>query len=89
MTEQQPACADPTTSAELWFPDRSNETYAYAYARAICAKCPVKPQCATIGIGEEHGMWAGLTPDERHTIRKRTGTPVNPPARQWLPQIGA
>ena len=58
--------------------------------QAACADpTTVKPQCATIGIGEEHGMWAGLTPDERHTIRKRTGTPVNPPARQWLPQIGA
>jgi WhiB family redox-sensing transcriptional regulator len=40
---------------------------AEAEAKAICAECPVTEQCLTraIQIGEPHGIWGGLNPEER------------------------
>ena len=75
------ACAglDP----ELWMPgdDAGEEQIANAYAEArrVCARCPVRVTCLRIVMAQEspsarYGMWAGLTPGERTTLYKcRTG----------------
>jgi len=55
---------------ELWFP--TNEK-AHAWdAKAICGVCPIKDPCATeaIRIGA-HGIWGGLTTEERDRQRRR------------------
>ena len=60
---------------DLWFPtSRSNsDRYAAACAEAatICAGCPVRAVCATVSITTraDHGVWGGLTPEDRATIR--------------------
>lgn len=45
----------------------------YHAARRICAGCPVKAQCLDYGLHEEHGMWGGLTRDERRELRRAQG----------------
>jgi WhiB family redox-sensing transcriptional regulator len=63
---------------DRWFPAQRGETRrgagrrAFAKARAVCALCPVRVDCLAYAekLGEEHGMWGGLTPDERHQRRK-------------------
>lgn len=36
-------------------------------AKAICHRCPVHTDCLVYALehGIDHGMWGGLTPDER------------------------
>ena len=61
---------------DLWFltTSRSNsDRYAAACAEAvtICAGCPVRAACATVAITTraDDGVWGGLTPEDRATIR--------------------
>lgn len=59
---------------DLWFPTRSNsDRYAAdcAEAATICAGCPVRAACATVAITTraDDGVWGGLTPEDRATIR--------------------
>ncbi|MDQ2876523.1 MAG: WhiB family transcriptional regulator [Actinomycetota bacterium] len=60
------AGADP----DAWFPAKGHPT---AYAKRVCAGCPVRPECLDYaldferGMGREtrHGVWGGLAPDQR------------------------
>lgn len=47
-------------------------------ARAICAECPVREECArfALSIGEEHGIWGGTTDRERIAMLRRSRTPA-------------
>jgi WhiB family redox-sensing transcriptional regulator len=58
--------------AEVFYPDRS---MSHAPAKAICAECPVRPQCLeyTMERNEKHGIWAGLNERERRRLRKQRG----------------
>lgn len=60
---------------ELWFPvGQSGPARAQeAEAKAICADCPVRQDCATwaLDVGEDHGVWGGLSEDERRALRRR------------------
>lgn len=49
---------------EMWFPD-TRRPGPVAEAKAICAGCPVRAECLHAGLGEEFGIWGGLTPSER------------------------
>jgi WhiB family redox-sensing transcriptional regulator len=44
-----------------------------AKAKAICARCPVRDACLAYALdtGETHGIWGGLTEDERRAILRR------------------
>ena len=42
----------------------------YARARAICHRCPVVQECLNDGLDELHGMWGGLSPNERQELRR-------------------
>ena len=63
---------------DLWFPVHGSGLggegrYAAACADAatICAGCPVRAACATVAITTraDHGVWGGLTTEDRATIR--------------------
>ena len=43
-----------------------------ATAKAVCAVCPVIERCLAraLEIGEPHGIWGGLNPDERDALSK-------------------
>lgn len=45
-----------------------------AAAKQVCARCPVVAQCLTAGIREQHGVWGGLTEQERRRL-PRSATP--------------
>lgn len=54
----------------LWFPNKGYSRAARD-ARAICAECPVQPDCLAYGAslrlrGPLHGIWGGRTFQHRH-----------------------
>lgn len=56
-------------------------------AITICELCEVKTQCLTTALNkdERHGIWGGLTPEQRIKIRRRRGIP---PRRHNLEPCG-
>ncbi|MFJ1601524.1 WhiB family transcriptional regulator [Streptomyces sp. NPDC088261] len=65
-----PACAgmDP----EIFFP-HALATGDLALAKNACDGCPVKVAClqGALERGEQHGVWGGLSEDERRTLKRR------------------
>lgn len=73
--DARPACQG--HNPELWFPHP--EEAVPAEALALCAKCPVRHQCAALAIktGAQHGVYAGLRledPQQRQKLRRRNPT---------------
>jgi WhiB family redox-sensing transcriptional regulator len=79
-------CAGPDLNPDDWFPVAQEAAMARdqaARAIAVCARCPVRPDClelslrSTAGIGA-HGVWGGLVEEERRSVRRRwlAGTSV-------------
>lgn len=60
---------------KLWFPPPTGE-HTWNRGRRICATCPVALDCLNYAdhIGATHGMYGGLTPDERAEPDERCGT---------------
>ncbi|MEU3492191.1 WhiB family transcriptional regulator [Kitasatospora cineracea] len=48
--------------------------FATRRAKAVCAGCPVKEMCLALALrrGEPHGIFGGLTADERRALKRRT-----------------
>lgn len=60
---------------DLFFPEGSTGVKArlqIAAAKAVCSTCTVRIDCLlhAVNQGEEHGIWGGLTEDERRRIRR-------------------
>lgn len=57
---------------EIWFP--KNEADEPVAVR-VCVRCPVKRECAeyALRIKEAHGVWGGLTEQDRRRILRRRG----------------
>lgn len=56
---------------ELFFMEPGES--GYGQAKAICARCPVAPQCLEYALSIEtrslaHGVYGGLAPEERKAI---------------------
>lgn len=53
------------------FPDPEDHD-AEAYAKSLCARCPVVSECLTTALdrNETHGVWGGTTPDERRAMKR-------------------
>lgn len=75
---EEPICAEVGT--QLFFPKEPDDPQLsaiaeadYTYARKVCATCPHQAECADWAIekNERFGMWGGLTPRDRITIRKQ------------------
>ena len=59
--------------ADWWYPPAPITPQATAdmkRAKALCSDCPVQLQCLEAGMGEDYGIWGGLSPKQRHRIRK-------------------
>lgn len=54
----------------LFFSGRGEPSYQ---ARAVCARCPVQPECFEHAQSqpERFGLWAGLSERERRKLRRR------------------
>lgn len=56
--------------AQFFAPDGERQVAARqreAQAKAVCARCPVRPECAALALAtrERHGVWGGFTSKER------------------------
>lgn len=67
------ACQD--SDPELFFPVTSQgpARRQVVKAKAICAQCPVRPQCLEFALetGQSFGVWGGTSEDERRVLRRR------------------
>jgi WhiB family redox-sensing transcriptional regulator len=72
-------CAGSRVDPDDWFPETLNVAKARdqaAHAIAVCARCPVRPDCLELslrhafGVGA-HGVWGGLVEEERRAARRR------------------
>jgi WhiB family redox-sensing transcriptional regulator len=42
-----------------------------AEAKAVCAGCPVRPECLAFALQRDlHGIWGATTEDERRLMRR-------------------
>lgn len=61
---------------ELFFPKGYDGPWQLVieHARAVCHRCPVIVSCRQHALAEgvEHGVWGGLTEDERRSLRRAT-----------------
>lgn len=53
--------------------------YDIDYAKSYCHRCPAADRCLqwALETGEEHGVWGGLTEDERRQLRRRPVRPIS------------
>jgi WhiB family redox-sensing transcriptional regulator len=69
----RPACAD--EDPELFFPigDTGPALLQIEEAKAVCRRCPVLERCASWALetGEAHGVWGGMSEDDRRRIKRR------------------
>lgn len=78
---ENPLCAQ--VDGELWFPDKGGNTDA---PKSICNQCSHKIECAEWGIKHElHGIWGGLSGNERRLIRRKKNIVLETPSiEEWL-----
>jgi WhiB family transcriptional regulator, redox-sensing transcriptional regulator len=79
---------------ELFYPDEDHYLYdeKVQAAKAICATCPIKPECAerAIRLRESDGIWGGMTPRERRRVKRswaRDTMGMAEPERNVVPVI--
>lgn len=48
-------------------------------AKALCRVCPVLAECLAEALdnGEQHGVWGGMTTEERKLLRRRKNRAAN------------
>lgn len=65
------ACAQ--VGDEIDFFPSPEDREAISRAKAICASCPVADECLAYAMEtrQAEGIWGGLTPPERVTLRRR------------------
>ncbi len=59
------------TDPEVFFPTKGQPTQA---AKAVCAACPVRPQCLEDALADDvrFGVWGGLSTRERLVLTAAT-----------------
>ena len=67
------ACVD--EDPELFFPDGNTgpALLQIEQAKAVCRGCEVAAACLRYAIdsGQDHGIWGGMSEDERRTLKRR------------------
>lgn len=51
----------PAAADNLFHPTNSD----YTLGKLYCQDCPVKRECAKLGASSKHGVFGGLSPEER------------------------
>lgn len=59
----------------LFYVGEKAQAREYDAARSVCNTCPVKVDCLefALEVDDRHGMWGGLSPQEREKVRKQRG----------------
>jgi hypothetical protein len=73
-------CAE--TDSEIFFPAHDDPA---TEARQICARCPVREDCLNFAIAnnERYGIWGGLDPGERDSLRRKQRQQKQRTANRW------
>jgi WhiB family redox-sensing transcriptional regulator len=75
MTSWRDAAACRGEDVDLFFPIGYSEAFAVEIgnAKQICNSCPVREHCLAeaLNVGDKHGIFGGMTPDERAKQRRR------------------
>lgn len=72
-------CRD--TATAIFFPGRGEPSEP---ARAMCARCMVRAECATAGLDEHHGIWGATSERERRKLRSACPAPTRVPSPDEL-----
>ena len=61
--------------------------YVTDKAKAVCQTCPVQFDCLMTALetGERHGVWGGMSWNERRRLLKTQGLPIPPPPPTPVP----
>jgi WhiB family transcriptional regulator, redox-sensing transcriptional regulator len=77
---QSAACAD---HPDLFFPIGTTGTalVQLEQARRVCQSCQVRSACLewALTTGADHGVWGGLSEEERRALRRRDRRPPTAP----------
>lgn len=67
--QDQAACTG--MGNDLFFPERGDPNADTAAAKAVCAGCPVRQECADYALTNRltFGIWGGLSERERRRLR--------------------
>lgn len=67
--------------ADLFYPAKDAEPELVWLAKSACQECPVIEECLAEAFtnGENFGIWGGLLPDERETLRRQLRIPRGKP----------
>lgn len=62
-------CARTGPEDAVWFPGVGKSSRP---AKVLCFGCPVRRDCLefALALEEKHGIWGGLSPDERRQLNK-------------------
>jgi len=65
---------------ELWFPEKGGST---RQAKALCARCPVHPECLAYALvhDERFGVWGGASERDRRRMKRTATRPQGVPVR--------
>ena len=67
----QAACL--TEDPELFFPigNTGPALLQIEEAKRVCARCDVRDKCLQWALEADHGVWGGLSEDERRALKRR------------------
>ena len=64
-----------TEDPELFFPvgNTGSAIMQIAEAKKVCDRCEVRSECLqwALEAGQDHGVWGGLSEDERRAMKRR------------------
>ncbi len=67
----RPNCIE--SDPDLFYP-KPSEAGMTALAKTICSDCPIRSACLQHALAndERHGVWGGMTEQERRELRRQT-----------------
>jgi WhiB family redox-sensing transcriptional regulator len=71
---------------EMWFSSEPLEVNRYGETAVdICRRCPHAAECVTFAVETDttHGIWGGLTPEQRDPIRPRKAGHTYSKTERW------
>lgn len=85
ITDNTAGCRQPHIPPDLFFPAKETETGRTKRAKDACRTCPFLDDCLAYGLSHvEHGIWGGLTKNEREAMAAKLGIKQVTPSLKGL-----